>query len=329
VKAKVLAEELLSWATHRQNPDLLIRARESVGSTYLFLGRFGDAKAHLREAKALYDPHSSGPQVLPYTQDPGITARIMLARILWILGELDQVETLLAEAIAMARALEHPFTMAFTLATASWVYSTLRDTQRTLRLTEEAIELSTKYSFEVPLAWAKSFQGWALAEQGVEKGIERLVEGLSAAQRAKASLNHTYTLALLAEIHLRNRHVVDGLLVIQQAQELVAAQGELCWQAELLRLKGELLLAQSDQSIVMAEQCFSEALTIAQDQHAHMLELRAATSMARLLRKLNKPDIAKRTLGSVCAKFGDHSANPDVMTAQALLDQLNEDLAIK
>lgn len=328
-KACALAEDLLSWATHQQNPDLLIRAHESVGSTYSFLGRFDEAKAHLQEAKSLYDPQRHGSQTLPYTQDPGITARIMLARTLWILGELDQVETLLAEAIAMARELEHPFTMAFTLATASWAYSTLHDTHRTLRLTEEAIELSTKYSFEVPLAWAMSFQGWALAELGKEKGIEQFVEGLSAAQRAKASLNHTYTLALLAEIYLRNQHVVDGLLVIQQAQELAATQGELCWQAELLRLKGELLLAQSDRSIFMAEQCFSEALAIAQAQHANMLELRVATSMARLLRKRNKPDIAKRTLSSARAKFGDPNANLDLIEAQAVLDQLNEDLASK
>ncbi|MBS0155577.1 MAG: AAA family ATPase [Nitrospira sp.] len=328
-KARVLAEDLLSWATHRQNQDLLIRAYESVGSTYSFLGRFDEARAHLQEAKSLYDPHRYGSQVFPYAQDPGITARIMLARVLWILGELDQVETLLTEAIAMARELEHPFTMAFTLATASWVYSMLRDTHRILRLTEEAIELSTKYSFEVPLAWAMSFQGWALAEQGKEGGIERLVEGLSAAKRATASLNHTCALALLAEIHLRNHHIVDGLFVIQQAQELAATQGEACWQAELLRLKGELLLAQSDQSTFLAEQCYADALAIAQAQHAIMFELRVATSMARLLRKLNKPDIAKRTLSAARAKLGGHSANPDMIEAQAVLDQLAEDLANK
>lgn len=325
-QARELAEDLLSWATQRQNPELLIRAHESVGSTYSFLGRFDEAKAHLQAAKSLYDPERNASQLLPYTQDPGITARIMLARILWILGELGQVEALLAEAISMARELEHPFTTAFTLATASWVYSTLHDTHQTLRLTEEAIELATKYSFEVPLAWAMSFQGWALAEHGEDKGVERLMEGLSAAQRAKASLNHTYTLALLAENHLRNRHIVDGLLAIHQAQELAAAQGELCWQAELLRLKGELLLAQSSQSILEAEQCFSEALVIAQNQHANMLELRAATSLARLWRKLNKQDSARRVLSSVRSKFADHSANPDVIEAQAVLDQLTNGL---
>ena len=322
-KACDLAAGLLSWATHQGNPDLLIRAHESVGSTYLFLGRFQEAKTHLLTAKSLYDPQRHHSRALPYTQDPGITARIMLARVFWLLGELDQVEVLVAEAIAMARELEHPFTMAFTLATASWVYSTLHNVQRTLLLTEEAIELSTKYSFEVPLAWATSFQGWALAEQGKENGIERLVEGLSAAQRAKASLNHTYTLALLAEYHLRNRHIADGLLAILQAQDLAAAQGELCWEAELFRLKGELLLAQSDQSIGAAEQCFSNALVIAQAQQAHMLELRAAISMAKLLWKQGKSDTARGILTSVHCKISGQGLNPDLLEAQHVLEQLN------
>jgi class 3 adenylate cyclase/predicted ATPase len=322
-KACVLAEDLLSWATHRHNPDLLIRAHESVGSTYSFLGRFDEAKTHLLAAKALYDPDGHRSQALPYTQDPGITARIMLARTLWILGEVDQVEALCQEAIAMARALGHPFTLAFTLTTVAWTYSTLRDTESTLKFTEEAIALSTKYSFEVPLAWATSFQGWAMAEKGQEEGIGRLVNGLSATRAARASLNNTYTLALLVEIYLRKKQIEEGLNVIKEAQELAMTQGERCWQAELFRLKGELLLAQSDQSIPSAEQCFAEAMKIAQEQHAKMLELRAATSLARLLRKLNRSDTARRLLNATLSQFGPQEANPDCIEAKTILNQLN------
>jgi class 3 adenylate cyclase/predicted ATPase/ABC-type cobalamin/Fe3+-siderophores transport system ATPase subunit len=318
-----LAEHLLSLAEREQDPDMLIRAHESVGSTYSFLGRFDEAKAHLLAAKSLYDPARHRSNTLPYTQDPGITARIILARTLWILGEVDQVEALSQEAIGMARQLEHPFTLAFALATVSWIYSTVRAANRTLVLAEEAVAISTKHSFEVTLAWATSLQGWALAEQGDEQGLGRLVKGLSATQAAGASLNNTYTLALLAEIYLRQNRIDEGLGALAEAEKLVHSQGEKCWQAELLRLKGELLLAQSDQSICAAEQCFSEALTIAREQRAKMLELRAATSMARLLRKLNKPDMAKRTLSSVRARFGEQGANPDLMEAQAILDQLS------
>ncbi|OQW37076.1 MAG: guanylate cyclase [Nitrospira sp. SG-bin2] len=318
-----LAEHLLSLAQREHNPDMLIRAHESVGSTYSFLGRFNEAKAHLLAAKSLYDPARHRSQALPYTQDPGITARIMLARALWILGEVDQVEALSREAIGMARELEHPFTLAFTLTTVAWTYSTLRDTEQTLHLTEEAIALSTKYSFEVPLAWATSLQGWALDQKGDEQGLGRLVKGLSAAQAAGASLNNTFTLALLAEIYLRQKRIDEGLGALSEAQKLVSSQGERCWQAELLRLEGELLLEQSEPSISAAEQCFAEALRVAQDQHARMLELRAAVSMARLLRKLNRPDAAKHVLHAACSRFAGQVANPDLIEARTILEQVS------
>ncbi len=321
-EACTLSESLLSWAAHQQNQDLLIRAHVSVGSTYFFLGRFGEAKAHLGEAKSLYDVSGQRSQILSYTQDPGITARIMLARTLWILGEADEVETLVAEAIRMAREMEHPYTLAFTLVTASRIYSILRDIQRTLSLSEEAIMLSTKNSFEVPLAWAMSLQGWAMIEQGKENGLERLAEGLSVAQRAKVSLNNTHTLALLAEKHLRDQHIAEGLVAIQQAQELAVATGERCWQAELLRLKGELLIAYSDSSKSDAELCLSEAVSVARDQCAKMLELRAATSLAKLLRTTNRSDTARKLLSSTLSQCGVPHANPDWVEAQTFVDQM-------
>lgn len=317
-----LAEQLLSLAEREQNPDLLIRAHESVGSTYSFLGRFDEAKTHLFSAKSLFDPARHRSEVLPYAQDPGITARIILARTLWILGEVDQVEALSQEAIGMARQLEHPFTLAFALATVSWIYSTVRDARRTLIFAEEAVAISTKYSFEVTLAWATSLQGWALAEKGEEQGLGRLVKGLSATQAAGASLNNTFTLAQLAEIYMRQKRFDEGLGAVAEAEKLVHSQGERCWQAELLRLKGELLLEQSEQSVSAAEQCFIEALKIAREQHASMLELRAARSMARLLKKLNRLDAAKLVLQSAISRFREGVADADIIEAQTILEGL-------
>jgi predicted ATPase len=104
---------------------------------------------------------------------------------------------------------------------------------------------------------------------------------------------------------------------------LAVTGGELFWHAELLRLKGELLLRQSDPSVQAAEQCFCEALKIAQNQHAKMLELRAATSLARLWRKLDKLDDAKRILDSVYSRFTEGFDNLDVVEAKTLLEQLS------
>jgi len=321
--ARGLAENLLALAGRAQNPDLLIRAHESVGSSYFFLGRFDEAKAHQLAAKTLFDPNQNRSHALPYTQDPGITARIILAWVFWILGEVDQVEPLALEALVMARELEHPFTLVFALTSLSWIYSTTRDAQRTLQLTDEAVVVSTKHSFELGLAWATVLQGWALAEQGREEGLRKLTQGLSAVAATGASLNNTFILALLAEIYLRHNRIDEGLGAIEDAQKLATTWGELFWQAELFRLKGELLLRQSDQSVHTAEQCLCEALKVAQNQNARMLELRAATSLARLWKKLNKVDEARRILHSVCAKFYEGVDNLDLSEAKTVLEELS------
>jgi predicted ATPase len=149
-----------------------------------------------------------------------------------------------------------------------------------------------------------------------------LINGLSATQVTGANLNNTHTLALLAEIYLRYNRIDEGLSTIEEGLTLAVAGGERFRHAELLRLKGELLLRQSDQSIPAAEQCLCEALKIAQDQHAQMLELRAATSLARLWKRLKKVDEATRILQSVCTKFHEGVDTLDLSEAKTVLDQL-------
>jgi class 3 adenylate cyclase/predicted ATPase len=321
--ARDLAENLLALANREQSADLLIEAHRDLGTTYFYLGRFDEARTQLFSAKSLDDPNQQRFQALRYAQDPGITAGSYLARTLWILGEVEQAETMAREAIGMARELEHPLTRVFTLVYLCWIYSTLRNPNRTLELADEAIAVSTQYSFALGLALATASQGWALAENGQEEGLGKLINGISAIRVTGAGINITFTLALLAEIYLRKKRVDEGLGVIEEAQKLAVTQGELFWQAELLRLKGELLLGQSDQSVHAAEQCFSEALKIAQDQHAKILELRAATSLARLWKKLNKLDEAKRILTAVYSRFTERVDNRDLIEAKTVLDQLS------
>ena len=324
-KARGLAEALLALANRTQSSDLLVGAHRSLGSTCFWLGRIDEARTHLLTARSLYDPTQHRAHAVRYGQAPGITARIYLARTLWILGEVDQVEPLALEAINMARELEHPFTLVFTLCHISFIYSAVRDANRVLKLTDEAIAVSTQYGFELGLAWATTSQGWALAEQGREDGLGTLLHGLSATRATGASLNDTFILALLAELYLRHNRMNEGLGAIEDALKLAVTGSELFWHAELLRLKGELLLGQSDrshESVHAAEQCLCEALKIAQDQHAVMLELRAATSLARFWKTRNKMDEATRILNSVCVRFNEGVNTRELIEAKTVLDQL-------
>ncbi len=321
--ARGLAENLLALAQREQSSDLLVEAHRIVGTTYFYLGRFDEARTHLLTAKSLYEPNQHRAHAVLYGQDPGITARILLARTLWILGEVVQAETVALEAMGMARELEHPYTLVFVSVYLSWIYSTLHNAKRTLELAAEAIAVSTRYSFELGLAWATTSQGWALAETGQEDGLGTLLQGLAATRVTNASSNNTLILALLADIYLQHTRIDEALATIEDALKLAVTGGALFWQAELFRLKGELLLAQSDPSVQAAEQCFCEALKIAQSQHAKMHELRAATSLAKLWKKLNRSDDAKRILHSVYSRFTEGIDNRDVIEAKTVLDQLS------
>ena len=321
--ARGLADNLLALAHREQRSDLLVEAHRDLGTTYFYLGQFDEARTHLLAAKSLDDPNQLRSLALRYGQDPGITARIYLARTLWILGEVEPVDSLALEAIGMARKLEHPYSLVFTLVFLSWLYSTIRNAKRTLELADEAIAVSTQYSFALGLAWATTSQGWALAETGQEEGLGTLLHGLSATRATGAREHDTCTLALLADIYLRHNRIDEGLATIEEAQTLAVAGGELFWHAELLRLKGELLLGQSDPSVQEAEECLCEALKIAQDQHATMLELRAATSLARLWKTLNKVDEAKRLLNPVYSRFNECVDNLDLIAAKTVLEQLS------
>lgn len=321
--AHSLTEELLALAQREQNSDLLIDARHTAGSTCFFLGRFDEARTHLSAAKFSDNLERYRSNVFFYGQDLEITVRIMLARTLWISGEIDQAGVLASETIGMARKLEHPFTRVFTLVFLIWIYSGARNAKKTLELAEEAIAVSTQYSFELGQAWATAFRGWALTESGQEEGLAELVNGISAIRATGANTNNTFTLALLAEIYLRRSRVDEGLAAIEDALTLAVTGGELFWHAELLRLKGELLLGRAGESIREAEACLCEALKIAQDQHAMMLELRAATSLAKLWRKLDKANDAKHILNTVYSRFNEHTDNPDLAEAKAVLEQVS------
>lgn len=320
--ALALAEKLLALANCEQSSDLWVEAHRSLGTTCFWLGRFDEARTHLLTSAALYEATQHRLHALFYGTDPGITSRIYLARTHWVLGEVEQAEKLALEAIGMARELDHPFTLAFTLAFLSWVYSSIRNASRTLELADEAIAISAQYSFELGLAWAKASQGWALAVTGQEEGIETLISGLSATRATCACINNTAILALLAEIYLQKSRFGEGLATIEDALRTALTNGELFWKAELFRLKGELLLGQSEQQDSTAEQCFGEALEIARNQHAKMLELRAATSLAKLWQKRSQLVDAKRVLKSVYSGFTEGLETPDLIEAKKVLDQL-------
>jgi predicted ATPase len=159
-----------------------------------------------------------------------------------------------------------------------------REVRFTQAHAEAAMRLGMEQGFPLWTARGAILRGWTLAHQGqAQEGIEQMHQGLRAHRATGAESLRPYYLALLAEAHGTLGEPEAGLAVLTEALTRVDATGERWYEAELYRLKGELLLLQQNSdNQVEAEACFQHAITIARSQQAKSLELRAATSLARL-----------------------------------------------
>jgi predicted ATPase len=133
----------------------------------------------------------------------------------------------------------------------------------------------------------------------------------------------TFELGPLAEAHGRAGQSGAGLELIERALERVSKTGERIWEAELYRIKGELLLIENAENQDQAEQCFRDAIEIAHRQKARSWELRATTSLARLLDQQRRRDEARAMLDEIYGWFTEGFDTADLIDAKALLDQLS------
>jgi predicted ATPase len=337
--ARELAEQLLHLAQSRQDSDLLIQAYYALGLTSIFLGEFVAARECFEQGVVLYDPQLHSSHTFLYGYDPKVGSLFFVAWTLCYLGYPEQALSKLRQALALAQDLSHPFTTASVLSVALWVYQLLRHEKEAREQAEILISLCNEQGFTLFFAWGTIMQGWALAEQGQrEEGIVQMSRGLAAHQATGAEMGQGRYLALLAEAHWQQKHTKEGLSALAEALEFVHQTGERNYEAELYRIKGQLVLqsvGQSPESEVTnslasnvqspeseAEDCFVRAIESAQKQQAKSLELRAATSLARLWQQQGKTEQAHKLLSEIYNWFTEGFATKDLQEAKTLLAEL-------
>ena len=193
-------------------------------------------------------------------------------------------------------------------------------------------ELSTEQGFSFFQAWGNMLQGWALSQLGqTSDGLNLMRDGLTAARLTGGKIWQSFWLALLAEVRAAAGEINQALESIAQALAHAEQSGERFYEAELYRLKGELTIRRSaranDQLPVRpgteAEACFLRAIKIARHQQAKWWELRATTSLARLLAKQGKRDEARAMLAEIYNWFTEGFDTADLKDAKALLGELS------
>ena len=186
-----------------------------------------------------------------------------------------------------------------------------------------AIALCTEQRFAYYLAWGTTMQGWAQVAQGQDReGLAQLRQGLAALRATGAALRLPYYLALLAEACGHTGQATEGLTLLAEALGQAHTTAEAWTEAELHRLKGELLLSWSADTHTEAEGCFHQALAIAHRQQAKSWELRAAMSLSRLWQRQGKRAAAYDVLAPVYGWFTEGFDTVDLQEAKVLLEEL-------
>jgi predicted ATPase len=234
----------------------------------------------------------------------------------------------------LAREGGHAYTLALTLGLSTWFHQFRRERAVAQEQAEELIALSTKQGLGLWLAWGTIIGGWALVEQGQgQAGLAQIRQGLAGAQATGAVFFRAHQLTLLAEAYETVGELEAGLRVLAEAVAQVEKTEERFWEAEIYRLKGELVLAAEGVGLSHGieeipdaespEACFLKAIEIARRQEGKSLELRATMSLARLWQQQGKKDQARSILADIYGWFTEGFDTSDLQQAKALLEELS------
>ena len=321
--ARELGETLLRLAQCTDDSALAVIAHYTLGVVWCCLGALPAARLHLEEGIARYTPDQRRAPVFRIGGDPGVTSRLYAAQILWFLGYPEQALARLHEALALAHELSHPYSLAFAQCYAAMAYQLRRDVLTGHEHAEAAVALSTEQGFTQWAAMGTSLRGWALAMQGQgEVGMAQVHQGITAYRATGAALNVPYLCTVLADVCDHLGHPEDSLQALAEARTLVEQHEERYWEAEIHRLRGVLLLRQPGTPQAEAETWLQRTLDVARRQEAKSLELRAATSLARLWQQQGKQAEAHVLLAPVYGWFTEGFETADLQEAKALLAAL-------
>jgi predicted ATPase len=318
-----LAQRFYTLATNQSDSNHRLEAERLIGVSQLYLGDLPAARRHIERAVADYVGSDHRSRIIRFSVHQRMAPRVFLAWILWLQGFPDQAMRTAESSIEDARATNHALTLCYALALAACPITLLvGDLAAAEHFTGTLLDHSTKYALARWRALGRGYQGLLAIKRGdVATGLPLLRAGFDELGEAKLAVLRLIT--LMAEALGQAGEISEGLAVVEGAivqSEHTEERWRIAW---LLRVKGELLLLQGAPGAAAAgEYHFRQALDWARRQGALSWELRAATSLARLLRDQGRPADAMTLLQPVYDRFTEGFDTADLKTAKALLDTL-------
>jgi len=325
--ASPLARQLLELGKQSGDRVHLMEGHHAMGCNRFRATDLAAASTHLEQAIALYDMEPRFDAHRLTGHDPKVCCLGHLACVVWLSGAPARARAAGEAALGRARELSHPPTLALALTTAGWLYVLDRDPRRVEELTNEALAVAGDYGLTFWIAVASIQRGWALAALGRGAEAGALLEGGILGYTAMGAGTHEAAYrALVTQGFAAIGRTGDAMRELTAAFQAVERDGERYFEAELLRLRGELLLRQpaaggtdSLPQRTEAETCFRQAIDVAACQHTRSLALRAAISLYRLLDGGERRAEGRAVLADLLGRITERFDAPDLVEAAGLL----------
>jgi predicted ATPase len=338
-----IARQLLNLAEQTEDPPLTAMAHLLLGWALFFLGKPGQARPHLEHTIAFYDPQQHQALAFLYGLDPGVISLSVISWTLGMLGYPEQARQRSREALTLAQELSHPPSLAMAQIYAGLLCAFCRDWPAVRESAEVNIRLSTEHGFPYLLGGGFFCHSWALAGQGqAEEAIPQLHESIAGNRAMGTEALVVVQLAALAETYRQAGQAEEGLAAVTEALGIVDRTNERFYEAEVYRIKGELLLKdeallrkggrmkacpersrRSSRRDESPEDCFLRAIEVARAQQAKSWELRAVMSLCRLWQEQGKRAEARKKLADIYNWFTEGFDTPDLQEASKLLAALS------
>jgi tetratricopeptide (TPR) repeat protein len=319
------AQRLLTEGNESKNVDLQILGHRANVSSHFYLGELSEALEQRDKALALYDPKRAARWRELTGNDVRTAVGVFSSQALWMLGYPDQASRMTEQLDADSRQLGHPFDIGWAATWgAAYVFDYRREPDRSLARIHEADRIGREHS--IPVLYevlVPMDEGLAMLREGqLRAAISLLERGIEGWRARGGYLNLPYLKSALAEALSLQGNTEGGLRLLDECLDQIERPGwhERVWLAEILRLKGWVLMRQGRRP--EAETQLRASIECARRQQARSWELRSSKTLAELLIECGQRDAARQLLAPIYDWFTEGFDTLDLKEAKALLDEL-------
>ena len=311
-QSRALAEGLLTSADQQDDPTPKLMGHRALGQALFLIGELDPARDHLSNSLKLHDA-ARDRSLAP------LFAQTYLALGYTLLGDISRGLAVGQDAVEFAERLRHPHSICNALAFLAGVHVLCEDADAAYPIAQRTVILASEYEFPLWSAGGRMLRGWANSYLGhIEEGLPELRKSVKALEATGALIWVQFARYLFAQVLAKAGQFTDAMKLVDQALLMVAGTSGRWYEAELHRLRGDLL-AGAGESSAAAQVCYETAIAVATRQGARLWQLRASNALAALWRAQGKVPEVHALLAPLHAAFEEKLMIPDLRQTKILL----------